>query len=185
MINYMGDSNLSSKAKDIVRHKRTFLDQAVSAVPGFGEHSEKEVLRRRNQIVRDVLYDELGKVNSNFMNSHRTIFETYGRSMECNLLERILMKNDSLMQKILHAERGYSPLMNTPIIDVNGISRLTDYDAAIEKDILTLNDDATSLKKLISSLDQLNIKLTDIDASIDKIKNDFDNRDNVVKMIGE
>lgn len=185
MNNYRDDSNLSSKANDIVRHKRTFLDQAVSSVPGFRGHSEKEALRRSDQIVRDILFKELSEVNLALKDSHRTIFETYGRSGEYNLLERTLIKNDTLMQKIIHAPRGYSLLFNSINIDQKALSRLTDYDAALEKDILVLKDDATGLKESISLKDQLNKKILSIDSIIDEIKNDFDRRDEVLKMIGE
>lgn len=184
MSNYIDNSNLSSSAKDAARNKRTFLEQAVSAVPGFGSHSEKEILRRSDQLVRDVLHKELNEANMVLRESYKITFETYGRSVECNMLERILIKNDTLMQKIVHAQRGYSPLMNSVEIDEMALSRLTDYDAALEKDIKTLMDDANSLKESISSKDQLNKKLVNIECIIDKIKNDFDRRDEVLK-IGE
>jgi len=42
MNKYMGDSDLLNKAKDIVRHDRSFLDQAISAIPCYWGHSEKK-----------------------------------------------------------------------------------------------------------------------------------------------
>jgi len=95
------------------------------------------------------------------------------------------MKTDTLMQRIIHARRRYSPLTNSAIVDVRALSRLTDYYTALEKDNLTMKDDATGLKVSISSKDQLNKKLISIDNSIDKISQDFGRRDDIVKMKGD
>jgi len=176
------NSNLSSKAKDTVRYKRTFPEQAVSAVPGFWSHSEKEILRRSDEIVRNLLFKELNEANDALRESYRYALELYGRSAECNKLDRILIKNDTLMQKITHAQRGYSPLMNSVKINELALSRLTDYDASLEKNIKGLRNEANGLKDSMSTKDLFNSKLVTVEGLVDMIKNDFDRRDEVLQM---
>ena len=182
MSNNNDNSNLSNKTKDTVRYKRTFSEQAVSAVPGFWSHSEKEILRRSDELVRNVLFKELNEANEALRESYRNALEVYGRSAESNRLDRILIKNDTLMQKITHAQRGYSPLMNSVKINELALSRLTDHDASLEKNIRDLLDEANGLKESMSAKDLFNGKLATVEGLIDTIKNDFDRRDEVLKM---
>lgn len=182
MTDIRDNSNLSSKAKDTVRYKRTFSEQAVSAVPGFWSHSEKEILRRSDQIVRDVIGKELNEANDTLRECYRSALEIYGRSAECNRLERILINNDTLIQKIVHAQRGYSPLMNAVKVDELTLARLTDYDAVLEKDAESLINEVKSLEESLSSKDLFKNNLTNIETIVKTIKNNFDLRDEFLKM---
>ncbi len=177
------ETNLSNRAKEAVRHKRTLADEIVSVVPGFGKHSEKDMLRNSDQLARDVVYKELRGVCESLCEVFSLAVDTPGSATEAACIEKAGMKTDAMVEKIRHASRGYSPISGAIKVDtLVSLSGRVDFDASFENAVLELKKEVQDLKAAVIKKEGAMEKALQVNVLLDSMDAEFNTRDEALRM---
>ena len=152
-----------------VEEDRGLIKKIELIIPGFRGYRFREDLRIADRLLREVLVRDLKVAANNF----EEVRGELSRRQELNVLEdaaRLVSKINMLMEKIRHAEQGYTGISPDHKINIPELNQMYEWDLGLLGHIDNLNNISGNLKRSISIMDGK--KWADeISNSLDALKN--------------
>ncbi len=158
------------------------LSERIAAfIPGFRGYKEKEMRRESDRLIRNHLYLKLSNAKSDL----RTIFQKLSDRRYFDVLtdmDRLVAKMDRVVEKVNHANYGYTGFFDAVKVKEDSLDRMIDFDNKLIDGVTDVATEIDAFKAELSSGDTKNMK-TRIQNITDKLENfesTFDSRDEVI-----
>lgn len=147
----------------IAESEKGLMEKILTVFPGYKGYRKKEVLRETDKLVRDTIFNDLRKSKERF----RSVCSDLSREgkIDNKDSERILMRIDTIAEKIHHATYGYSPEMNVISIKEDHIKRLIAFDQNLANNVKEMREsidqlkNSEDIKKLLSNVNDCTVSL--------------------------
>lgn len=130
--------------RDKVKDDRGLLKKIELAIPGFRGYRKREDLRIADRLLREELANSLGQAARSIEEAR----DALAKRKEMDVLEdmaKLVSRINASVQRITHAEQGYTGISPDYRIEENELNRMYEWD-------LGLLDDIASLKGIASKL---------------------------------
>lgn len=164
------------KVQTAVEAKRSTAREILSVLPGYHGYSERETQRKTDNLIREIVSDRMGEARRYISGAYRIAVGKPEMSEGARQLERVLMKCDTLGQRILHAEAGYSPFMSIIKVNQRTLNELMEFDASLIEQIDDFKSRAELLLSNLTSGSFKNEEIIYLDAKVDEIERIFNKR---------
>ena len=158
------------------------LSERIAAfIPGFRGYKEKEMRRESDRLIRNHLYLKLSNAKSDL----RTIFQKLSDRRYFDVLtdmDRLVAKMDRVVEKVNHANSGYTGFFDAVKVKEDALDRMIDFDNKLIDGVTDVATEIGAFKAELASGDTKNMK-TRIQNITDKLENfesTFDSRDEVI-----
>ncbi|MEM0053425.1 MAG: hypothetical protein QXL89_04510 [Nitrososphaeria archaeon] len=158
-----------------VKEERTLLEKIVSYVPGYHGYKEKELRREADKIVREYTVNKLNEIKTILNDVFKEIADS--NDVETfSTANRVSAVLDRLINKIEHANYGYSGFFDAVKVKEEKLDKLLEFDYTILENINSLRDKANNI------LVQENKKRTleDFRKKLIELENAFNQRNEVI-----
>ncbi|MEM2074147.1 MAG: hypothetical protein QXG36_07255 [Nitrososphaeria archaeon] len=158
-----------------VKEERTLLEKIVSYVPGYHGYKEKELRREADKIVREYTVNKLNEIKTILNDVFKEIADS--NDVETfSTANRVSAVLDRLINKIEHANYGYSGFFDAVKVKEEKLDKLLEFDHTILENINSLRDAANNI------LVQENKKMTleDFRKKLVELENAFNQRNQVI-----
>lgn len=158
-----------------VKEERTLLEKIVSYVPGYHGYKEKELRREADKIVREYTVNKLNEIKTILNDVFKEIADS--NDVETfSTANRVSAVLDRLINKIEHANYGYSGFFDAVKVKEEKLDKLLEFDYTILENINSLRDAANNI------LVQENKKMTleDFRKKLVELENAFNQRNQVI-----
>lgn len=158
-----------------VKEERTLLEKIVSYVPGYHGYKEKELRREADKIVREYTVNKLNEIKTILNDVFKEIADS--NDVETfSTANRVSAVLDRLINKIEHANYGYSGFFDAVKVKEEKLDKLLEFDYTILENINSLRDAANNI------LVQENKKMTleDFRKKLIELENAFNQRNQVI-----
>lgn len=158
-----------------VKGERTILEKITSYVPGYHGYKEKELRREADKIVREYIVNKLNEIKMTLDDVFKEIADT--NDVETfSTANRVSAVLDRLINKIEHANYGYSGFFDAVKVKEEKLDKLLEFDYTILDKINSLRDTANNI------LVQENKKKTleDFRKKLIELENAFNQRNEVI-----
>jgi hypothetical protein len=150
----------------IVKEERGLLERILTIFPGYRGYREKEVLRETDKLIRDTLFNDLIDVKERLRGIYRSLVSS--GSADAKEAEKLMMRLDSMAERIRHATYGYSPLMNVIKVDERHILSLMSFDAGLADCIVKVKNAVLSEKNVSKPLSDIDISLRELEETFNR-----------------
>ena len=136
---YLADESERIKQKVDKDSKRTFLEKIIRYIPLYHGYKSKELRREADKILRENLYAHL-------KNSLDKLKDTRDRIVEAGLqelwspIENLIARFDTVSQRVLYSDYGYSGFFNATKINERELDRMYSFDASLIEDVDIIRD---------------------------------------------
>lgn len=165
---------------NIIKQERTLLEKILTIFPGYKGYREKEILRETDQLIRNTLFQKLKNITSTLRKIYREILSSANRLNDGKKVEKLWMRMDAISEKILHAERGYLPLLNIFSITQLQIINLMNFDASLGDIIISLKNKVDEFHAKLAEKELFDKFINEIEVAITKLEETFAQRENVM-----
>ena len=152
-----------------VEEDRGMLKKIELIIPGFRGYRLREDLRIADRLLREALMRELKVAANNF----EEVRGGLARKQELDMLEdagNLVSKTNMLVEKIGHAEHGYTGISPDHKIDISELNQMYEWDLGLLGHIDNLNNISNHLKISISTIDGKELS-AEIFRGLDALKN--------------
>ena len=152
-----------------VEDDRGLIKKIELIIPGFRGYRLREDLRIADRLLREALVRELKIAANNF----EGIRGELAREQELSVLEdaaRLVSKINMLVEKIRHAEQGYTGISPDHKINIPELNQMYEWDLGLFGHIDNLNGISGHLRAGISTMDG-NELAAEISRSLDALDN--------------
>lgn len=162
---------------DVVKEERSLLEKVLTVFPGYRGYREKEVLRETNQIIRNTLFKNLKNVAELVKELYRDIMASQDRIEDAKKTEKLWMRIDASAERIKHAERGYTPLLNVLRVEKEQLLRLMKFDAGLAEEISNLRSKVEELRSKSQERDGFSAAILEVENALVRLENIFKMRE--------
>jgi hypothetical protein len=161
------------------------LEKIMLAVPGFRGYKAKELRREADRLVRDSLYRKLETMRGDF----EVIFQDLsGNRLEKYLeeLNRLIVKVDTLSERINHASYGYSGFYDAVKIEEDDLDNMLSFDSGLLDGVAKMTDGTTAFKSDIREgrFDTASQYITTLTSQLEELEKKFNGREETIKGVG-
>ncbi|MEM2950933.1 MAG: hypothetical protein QXK55_05525 [Nitrososphaeria archaeon] len=158
-----------------VKEERTLLEKIVSYVPGYHGYKEKELRREADKIVREYTVNKLNEIKTILNDVFKEIADS--NDVETfSTANRVSAVLDRLINKIEHANYGYSGFFDAVKVKEEKLDKLLEFDYTILENINSLRDAANNI--LVQ--ENKKMKLEDFRKKLVELENAFNQRNQVI-----
>ncbi|MCX8189562.1 MAG: hypothetical protein N3F64_07595 [Nitrososphaeria archaeon] len=158
-----------------VKDERTLLEKITSYVPGYHGYKEKELRREADKIVREYLINKLNNIKMILNDVFKEIADT--NDVESfSTANRVSATLDRLINKIQHANYGYSGFFDAVKVKEDKLDKLIEFDYTIIENIKSLNDTANNI--LVQ--EDKKKALEDFRKKLIELENTFNKRNDII-----
>lgn len=164
--------------------KRSLSERVASYIPGYRGYKQKEVRREADKLVRDFMVKRLSEARSNLKDAARSVAEAEASHLY-KLLNRVSAVMDRVINKVEHADYGYSGLFDLVKVREEELDRLLEYDYSL----LSRCEEIVSIAAEVSgaaaagSLDALPGKLKQLELKLQELQKVFASREEVITSV--
>ncbi len=158
-----------------VRDEQTLLEKIASYVPGYHGYKEKELRREADKMVRKCLVEKLNEIKM-ILND---VFQKIADSNDVETFStanRVSAVLDRLINKIEHANYGYSGFFDAVKVKEEKLDKLLEFDYNILENIKSLKDIANN----IYGQENKKLALEDFRKKLLEFENTFNQRNDVI-----
>ncbi|OYT66023.1 hypothetical protein B6U74_01955 [Candidatus Bathyarchaeota archaeon ex4484_205] len=134
------DRNLKETYLKKVKSERSLLEKIMTVFPGYRGYREKEMLRETDKLIRDELIKELKAAKEQLFDIERD-FISDKDMRTAKRIEKLLMRVDTMTEKIRHATYGYAPRLNVIEVREKQLLKLMEFDANLATLITALRNE--------------------------------------------
>ena len=135
-----------------IEEEKRLLEKLMTWLPGFKGYKEKELRRESDRLLRTHLYQK--------MRNNRTIlYDLYREVVDLGLVEiwesidRIIIKVDTISERINHAAYGYTGFFDALKVDEIKLDKMIAFDHQLIEKIDNLSKKIDEVKHLIPKKD--------------------------------
>lgn len=154
-------------------------EKILGIFPGYEGYRKKEILRETDKMVRDSLYNDLRKSKERLQNYCRDLISD--KKLDSDSSERVLMKIDSITEKIHHATHGYASEMSVIKIKEDKIKRLIGFDESLANDVKKIRECVDKLE----SPDDAKELLSEVNEAVLSLDENFSHRKEFMQGLGK
>lgn len=166
--------------------KRGLSEKIASYIPGYRGYKQKEIRREADRLLRDFMVKKLETARAFLKEISREVADS-DRADLFKMLNRLSAILDRVVNKVEHADYGYSGFFDLLKIREEELDRLVDYDhrllvvcEEISKDTEEARDIATA-----GSLDQLPHVIRNLRSKVVEFESTFmDREETIVSLKG-
>lgn len=159
------------------------LEKLMRKIPGFEGYKNREQARNADKIQRTFMAKELSSVKGRLADVGQEMVRS-GNIMLMDELDRVSKMFDRVIDRIEHAEYGYSSLFSSTKVDVPELDILYDHDLTMVEDITRISEGITALE---ASVDMEDVdprkKLRDVEKSLKDLNRKIDHRQKILKGV--
>ncbi|MGY0288915.1 MAG: hypothetical protein DSO07_10430 [Thermoproteota archaeon] len=160
---------------DVVQQEKGLLEKILTVFPGYRGYREKEVLRETDRLIRDTLFNDLRNAKAKLQNTYRPL--ALSNDPRAKEMEKLIMRLDSMAERIRHATYGYAPLMNVIQVNQKQILQLMSFDAMLAEKI-------EKIRKSIDDISQDPSKISEVDSCLTELEEVFSKRRDFMLGLG-
>lgn len=158
-----------------VRDEQTLLEKIASYVPGYHGYKEKELRREADKIVRKYLVDKLNEIKMILNDVFKEIADS--NDVETfSTANRVSATLDRFINKIEHANYGYSGFFDAVKVKEEKLDKLLEFDYNILENIKSLKD----IANYIYGQENKKLALEDFRKKLLELENTFNQRNDVI-----
>jgi len=178
---YLGENkDFYSEAKSQMR----LSERIVAAIPGYRGYKEKELRRESDKLLRNHLYLKLNTAEKGLKN----VFQKLSDKRYFDVLtsmDRVVARMDRLVEKINHANYGYSGFFDIIKVKEENLDRMIDFDNSLVKEVELLSADIDALESDMKNGETKDIskKIENLSDKIEDLEDTFDKRDEVIRGV--
>lgn len=147
------NEEISRKVLERVNKDQGLLTKIASVFPGYHGYKKKELIRGADDIIRHNTFRILEDASANLRESYR-IAVRYSLMDEVKEIESLYFLCDSLAQTILHAPRGYKPIVGATRINEEDLKKLVRFDASLADIIKDIKEKTAEIPVMIARKDR-------------------------------
>ena len=158
----------------------SFFEKVLSYIPGYRGYKEKEIRRETDRLVRmqasDIMksgYDKLTEA----ITSLTPVMTEYDR----NLVDKVLVKFDTIRQQTERAVSGYADFFNVNKVKEDKLGQVIENDAELLNKAVEIKDFSEEISTSGSNTEQIRLNLQKILIKIDDIDKTLKNRKELLK----
>jgi hypothetical protein len=167
--------------RDKVKDDRGLLKKIELAIPGFRGYRKREDLRIADRLLREELANSLGQAASSIEEARNSL----AKRKELDVLEdmtKLVNRMNTSVQRIRHAEQGYTGISPDYRIQENELNRMYEWDLGLLGDITVLKGVASKLQanakkmpvdEMSAEIEKALATLTDFDKIFDSRREAF------------
>jgi len=174
-----------SSVKKRVSEDRSVWERLLSFFPGYRGYKDKELLRETDKLVREGIFIRVKEVQERLRGIYRDYLMKYGLTDEARALERLIIRFDTLSQRIRHSEYGYAPLGYAVKVDEEKLDKLVEYDYSLSLIVEELSKNVENLDTSFRSTNKIDLNLlSSIENVLNKLGENIDKRREVILGLG-
>ncbi|MBC7092226.1 MAG: hypothetical protein H5T50_10040 [Nitrososphaeria archaeon] len=160
---------------DKVKGEQNLMERIISYVPGYHGYREKELRREADKIIRNYLVKELNDARMMLNDFLKEIAES-NETTAFSIANRTAAVLDRLINKIEHANYGYSGFFDAVKVKEDKLEKLIEYDLNVLENAKSVKETAKNLSKQNDS----KVALEDFRKKLIELENLFDQRNNII-----
>ncbi len=173
-----------SENKDIysqTKGQMRLSERIAAFIPGFRGYKEKEMRRESDRLIRNHLYLKL----SNSKNDLKLIFQKLSDRRYFDVLtdmDRLVAKMDRVVEKVNHANYGYTGFFDAVKVKEDALDRMIDFDSKLIDEVTDVGNEIDAFKAELTSGDTKNMKtrIQNVTDKLENLESTFDSRDEVI-----
>ncbi len=175
--------NLMGDLREKILAGENALEKLMRKIPGFEGYKNREQARNADKIQRTFMAKELTRQKGRLSDIGQEMVSE-GNIMLMADLDKAIKLFDKVIDRIEHAEYGYSSLFSSTKIDVEQLDDLYEYDLTMLDEISRIEEAVTALE---GSMDMegadLKKKIKDIQKSLKMLNDKIDGRQKLLKGV--
>ncbi|MEM1508342.1 MAG: hypothetical protein QXY49_04745 [Thermofilaceae archaeon] len=164
--------------------KRSLSEKIASYIPGYRGYKQKEVRREADKLVRDFMVRKLSEARGHLKDATRSVAEAEAAQLY-KLLNRVSAVMDRVINKIEHADYGYSGLFDLVKVREEELDKLLEYDHGL----LSRCEEIVNIAAEVSgtaaagSFDVLPGKLKQLELKLQELQKMFASREEIITSV--
>ena len=157
---------------------RSLVERIAQYIPMYRGYKQKNLRRDEDRAVRDAVARSLGVTKNNLANAARS---TVGNRDAMRDMERVRSKVDRYYVDIKKAVNGYSAFHDSVKITEAELDAVVSWDAKLVDDAESLNSMTDAMAAETFESGEIGAMLKQIEAVVDRLINDYHERENVMR----
>jgi len=141
---FMVDDNKNYDYVDRAKDERSLFEKITNYIPGYRGYAKQEKIRSTDKMLRESIAGILRECHGNTAEAFELMVN---HNEDIVSIDKINLKLDSLIQKVAHAESGYSAFFDPLKVGGGALERMVEFDSSIldiAKTIMTKTSDIKS-----------------------------------------
>lgn len=160
------------------------LEKLMRKIPGFEGYKNREQSRTADQIQRTFMAKSITEHKGRLADVGQEMMRS-GNIMLIGEVDRVSKIIDKVIDKIQHAEYGYSSLFSAAKIDTEQLDNLYEYDLGMLSNIEAISEAIDAMENSLD-MDEGNPKarLRDLEKAVKNLNRKIDGRAKLLKGVG-
>lgn len=171
-------NDLENSVERSMADNRSLVERIAQYIPMYRGYKQKNLRRDEDRAVRDVVARSLGVTKNNLANAARS---TVGNRDAMRDMERVRSKVDRYYVDIKKAVNGYSAFHDSVKIAEAELDAVVSWDAKLVDDAESLNSMTDAMAAETFESGEIGAMLKQIEAVVDRLINDYHERENVMR----
>ncbi len=171
-------TDIESNVEGAMARNRTLTERIALYIPFYRGYKQKNLRRDEDRAVRGLVANELENAKMDIKNAQRA---TVGDLNAMRVGERVYSKVDRYCTDVKKAVAGYSGFHDSVKILESELDQVISFDAALIDDVEDLKSKTQMLRNDCDAGDAVGASLKLVERTIDKMIEDFRQRDAVMK----
>ena len=175
-------NQVESSVESAMARNRTLMERIALYIPGYRGYKQKNLRRDEDRAIRQLVAKVLEDAKKDVKNAQRA---TVGDLNAMRDGERVYSKLDRYCTDVKKAVNGYSGFHDSIKIQETELDAVISWDAALIDDVEDLKAKTEMMVRDCDNGDPVGADLKLVERTVDKMIDDFRQRDNVMKGFSE